>query len=156
MTPAPPPEGPTPEGPPPGPRLLIVDDEAAILFAMGDYLSRSGYAVDRAGSRGEAERLLAAALYDLIIADLRLGAEPRGGLEVLRRARERQPRVRTILLTAYGSAEVEAELAQLGAGRLLSKPQPLARIAEEVEELLRPGRPASGRAVRGLDGLDPA
>jgi DNA-binding response OmpR family regulator len=152
----------TPEGPPPEataaePRLLIVDDEAAILFAMGDYLSRSGYAVDRAGSREEAERLLAAALYDLIIVDLRLGtAEPRGGLEVLRRARERQPQARTILLTAYGSAEVEAELAQIGAGRLLSKPQPLARIAAEVEELLGPRLPDSGRAVRDLDGPAPA
>ncbi len=146
------------EAPPREPRLLIVDDEAAILFAMGDYLSRSGYAVDRARSREEAEALLAAApLYDLVIADLRLGAsEPRGGLEVLRLARARQPRARTILLTAYGSAEVEAELARLGAGRLLSKPQPLARIAEEVEELLGLRRPDSGREVQSLDGEIPS
>jgi two-component system response regulator PilR (NtrC family) len=129
----------------PGPRLLLVDDEAAILFAMWDYLSRSGYVVDRASSRAEAERLLAAERYDLVIADLRLGAaEPRGGLEVLRRVRERQPRARTLLLTAYGSAEVEAELVRLGAGGLLSKPQPLSRIAGEVEELLGLGRPDSG------------
>jgi DNA-binding NtrC family response regulator len=139
------------------PRLLIVDDEPAILFAMGDYLSRSGYAVDRARSREEAEVLLAAALYDLVIADLRLGAsEPRGGLEVLRQVRARQPRARTILLTAYGSPEVEAELARLGAGRLLSKPQPLARIAEEVEELLEPRRPESGRAVQSPDAAPPS
>jgi DNA-binding response OmpR family regulator len=143
-----------PPAPLPGPRLLIVDDEAAILFAMWDYLSRSGYAVDRARGREEAERLLAAERYDLVIADLRLGAaEPRGGLEVLRRARESQPRARTLLLTAYGSAEVEAELARLGAGPLLSKPQPLSRIVGEVEELLR--RPDSGRAVQGPDGSTP-
>jgi two-component system response regulator PilR (NtrC family) len=147
----------TPGGSFPAPRLLIVDDEAAILFAMWDYLSRSGYTVDRAGGREEAERLLAAELYDLVIADLRLGAaEPRGGLEVLRRARERQPRARTLLLTAYGSAEVEAELARLGAGPLLSKPQPLSRIVVEVEELLGLGRPDSGRAVQAPDGSTPA
>jgi DNA-binding response OmpR family regulator len=85
-------------------RLLIVDDEEAILFAMGDFLVRSGYQVDRANSRQEAERLLAGEPYALAIVDLRLGAtEPRGGLDLLRRIRESSPRTQTILLTAYGS-----------------------------------------------------
>jgi len=122
-------------------RLLIVDDEEAILFAMGDFLVRSGYQVDRASSRQEAERLLAGEPYSLAIVDLRLGAtEPRGGLDLLRRIRESSPQTQTILLTAYGSPEVEAELAALGAGRMLSKPQPLTRLASEVSELLA-GRP---------------
>ncbi|HEX2225341.1 MAG TPA: response regulator [Thermoanaerobaculia bacterium] len=129
-------------------RLLIVDDEPAILFALWDYLARCGYTVDRARSRQEAERLLAQASYQLIVADLRLGtAEPRGGLEVLRHARRHQPWARMILLTAYGSAEVEAEVAGIEAVRLLSKPQPLARIAEEIVALLSVG-PDSGRSVR--------
>jgi DNA-binding response OmpR family regulator len=125
-------------------RLLLVDDEAAILFAMEDFLVRFGYRVDRASSRAEAERLLAGdQAYALAIVDLRLGAEePRGGLDLLRRIRESSPQTRTILLTAYQSPEVEAELAALGADRLLSKPQPLARLAEEVSALLG-GRPES-------------
>ncbi|HEV8579826.1 MAG TPA: response regulator [Thermoanaerobaculia bacterium] len=125
-------------------RLLLVDDEEAILFAMGDFLVRSGYEVDRARSREEAERLLAVAQpYSLAIVDLRLGAtEPRGGLDLLRRIRESSPQTQTILLTAYGSPDVEAELAAIGADRLLSKPQPLARLAEEVSALL--GRRAAG------------
>lgn len=134
------------------PRLLVVDDEPAILFALADYLARSGYAVDRARSRTEAEGLLVAASYDLVVVDLRLGvSEPRGGLAVLRRLREHQPGTRAILLTAYGSAEVEAELAAFGAVRLLSKPQPLARLAEEVAGLLAGDRPESGRNVQDLE-----
>ena len=134
------------------PRLLVVDDEPAILFAMGDYLSRSGYEVDRARGRAEAERLLAAAAYDLVVVDLRLGvSEPLGGLAVLRRLRERQPRARAVLLTAYGSAEVEGEVAALGEVRLLSKPQPLARLAVEVASLLAAPRPESGRGVQDLE-----
>jgi DNA-binding response OmpR family regulator len=134
------------------PRLLVVDDEPAILFALGDYLSRSGYAVDRARGRAEAESLLAATSYDLVLVDLRLGvSEPRGGLEVLRRLRERQPGARVILLTAYGSAEVEAEVGAFQAVRLLSKPQPLARIAVEVAGLLAADRPESGRGVQDLE-----
>lgn len=136
-------------------RLLVVDDEAAILFAMGDYLSRRGYEVDRAGNREQAVSLLAAGSYALVVVDLRLGVhEPRGGLDVLRRLREGQPETPVILLTAYGSAEVEAELTGLGTVRLLSKPQPLARIAEEVAELIAGDRPESGRDVPNLEGPD--
>ena len=118
-------------------RLLLVDDEEAILFAMGDFLVRCGYEVDRARNRAEAEHLLGSEPYSLAIVDLRLGAtEPRGGLDLLRQIRDNRPQTQTILLTAYGSPEVEAELAAIGADRLLSKPQPLARLAEEVSALL--------------------
>jgi DNA-binding response OmpR family regulator len=127
------------------PRLLIVDDEPTINFALWDFLVRLGYRVDRARSRSEAEGLLAGEPYALALIDLRLGvAEPRGGLSLVRRMRERSPNARVILLTAYGSAEIETELAALGTDfLLLSKPQPLARLAEEVERLLalRPAGP---------------
>ncbi|HEY9421163.1 MAG TPA: response regulator [Thermoanaerobaculia bacterium] len=121
-------------------RLLIVDDEEAISFAMADFFSRSGYRVDRARTKAEAEALLAGPEdYDLVIADLRLSIhEPQAGIDLLRLARSRFPLVRMVLLTAYGSPEVEAELAAFGDALLLSKPQPLLRIQEEVARLLEP------------------
>lgn len=120
------------------PRLLLIDDEESILFAMWDFLTRHGYDVDQARNRREAENLLTSGEpYALVIADLRLDvSDPRGGLRLLRRAREISPRTRTILLTAFGSPDVEAELAALGADRLLSKPLPLDRVAHEVDLLL--------------------
>ncbi|HYO15558.1 MAG TPA: response regulator [Thermoanaerobaculia bacterium] len=131
------------------PRLLIVDDEATINFALWDYLVRFGFQVDRARTRSEAEALLAGEPYALAIIDLRLGAaEPRGGISLIRRVRERFPAARIILLTAYGSPEIEAEIADLGSDLLvLSKPQPLARLAEEVVKLL---------ARRASDPCEPA
>jgi DNA-binding NtrC family response regulator len=119
-------------------RLLVVDDEEAISFALTDYLCRCGYEVDRARTRQEAEKLLAERpRYALVIADLRLSShEPRGGLELLRRVRQRSPESRMILLTAYGSSDVEAEMAKLSDVVLLSKPQPLLRLGEEVARLL--------------------
>lgn len=120
-----------------GRRLLLVDDEESILFAMWDYLVQRGYEADRAGTRREAEDFLDAGSYAVVIADLRLDpSDPRGGLALLRRARAADPRTRTVLLTAYGSGDVEAELKALGADLLLSKPQPLKRIADEVDRLL--------------------
>jgi DNA-binding response OmpR family regulator len=119
-------------------RLLLIEDEESILFAMWDYLTQRGYVVDQASSRREAELLLDhGASYALVIADLRLGvSDPLGGLRLLRRLRESSPQTRTILLTAYGSAEVETELRVLGADRLLSKPLALESVAREVTDLL--------------------
>jgi len=122
----------------------VIDDEEAILFAMWDFLTQRGYDVDQARSRREAEDFLErGAPYALVIADLRLDvSDPRGGLRILRRVRQSSPQTRTILLTAFGSPDVEAELASFGADRLLSKPQPLDLIAREVDLLLAGERAA--------------
>lgn len=124
------------------PRLLVVDDEEAILFAMCDYLGRSGYGVVGARSGEEAQAYLDQGSWAAIIADLKLDvSDPRGGLELVHRARRRQPGIRILLLTAYGSPEVESELAALGGSLFLSKPVPLARLAEALWTLLEgPGR----------------
>lgn len=125
-----------------GHRLLIVDDEEAILFAMVDYFGHSGYRVDSARSRAEAEDLLRSGTYSLVIADLRLApADPRGGLTLLHQARQSGSAARGILLTAYGSAEVETELLALGGVLLLSKPRPLGQVAEAVSRLLAESPP---------------
>lgn len=120
-------------------RLLIIDDEEAIVFAMADYLGGLGYEVDAARNAYEALAFLSRAEYALVVADLRLDPEEtRGGLDLLRVARERCRSTPLILLTAYGSTEVEAQLKELGPTLLLSKPQPLARIGEQIRRLLAP------------------
>ena len=53
-------------------RLLIVDDEAAIRLALGEYFRRRGWTVDSAAEKEEAEALLACTEYAVVIADLRL------------------------------------------------------------------------------------
>lgn len=118
-------------------RLLIIDNEEAIVFAMADYLGGLGYEVDAARSAYEASVLLALTEYALVLADLRLDPEDtRGGLDLLRVARQRCRSTPLILLTAYGSTEVESQLRELGPVLLLSKPQPLARIGEQIRRLL--------------------
>ncbi|HVR98155.1 MAG TPA: response regulator [Thermoanaerobaculia bacterium] len=120
-------------------RLLIIDDQEAIVFAMADYLSSLGYEVDAARNAYEALGLLAHGEYSLVLADLRLDPEDtRGGLDVLRVAREHCRSTPLILLTAYDSTEVEAQVRELGSVLLLSKPQPLARIGEQIGRLLAP------------------
>jgi DNA-binding NtrC family response regulator len=112
------------------PSILVVEDEEAILFALEHYLITRGYQVDAAPDLDSARAFLKQNEYDILIADLRLGVTGNEGLEVLACARERSLRTKMILLTAYGSPDVEAEALRRGAFTVLRKPIPLPDIAQ--------------------------
>lgn len=101
---------------------------------MKEYFELLGYAVDRARNKGDAERLLADGQYQLVIADLRLSGT--GGTEGLEIIDSLRGRTRSILLTAFGSLDIEARARECGADAFLHKPQPLSRIAEIVAKLI--------------------
>jgi ActR/RegA family two-component response regulator len=122
------------------PRILIVDDEESILFAMGDYFTVRGYTVDCARDRDEALALLAARAYGVVIVDLRLSmTRDDEGLDVIGHVHDHHPPTRTILLTAYWSPAIELEARRRGLDEVLLKPQPLGEIARVVERLLARG-----------------
>jgi DNA-binding response OmpR family regulator len=122
-------------------RILVVDDEESICLAMKDYLEHGGYEVDSAHALPEAEALLSPDRYAVVIADLRLSAlEPAGGLRLLRRVRETCPQTRTVLLTAYGSPEAEAEARRMGVDAILAKAAGLREVASVVRGLLAHAR----------------
>ncbi len=112
-------------------KLLIVDDDDDVVRSMRRYLTASGFSVDTASAAGQAEQLIAASRYEIAIVDLRLSPGDRlEGLDFLQFLRRHSPETRTIVLTAYGSPEVEATARDLGVFRFLNKPQPLAEIAQ--------------------------
>ena len=118
-------------------RLLVADDEDAILFAMKEYFEALGYEVDCAREKEEALGLLGGASYALVIADLRLSAAaPHDGLELAAAVRERWPCTRTMILTAYGSPEAREQARQLGVDAFLHKPERLQDVARVVRQLL--------------------
>ena len=122
-------------------RLLIVDEEESICFSMSDYFSRRGFKVDTAREAEEAERLIEKTGYKVIIQDLRLGvASHQGGMDVIRFAHKRHPETRVIVLTAYGSPEVEDEALRSGADVFLRKPKPLSQVAQIVQGLIETPR----------------
>ena len=118
-------------------KLLIVDDEEPILFAMREYFTTRGYAVDCARELEEAEALISNVKYDLVIADMRLsGIQAAEGLELVAFVRQRCFSARIIIMTAYGTSEMEGEAWRLGVDFFLHKPQPLPQVAQIVENLL--------------------
>jgi DNA-binding response OmpR family regulator len=114
--------------------LLLVDDERNVLVGMRRYFCASGFDVDCASERQEAESLLSQRDYDALIVDLGLTAgKGPDGLEVVRLARRLCPGARIVVLTAFGSTEMETEARNRGADVFLQKPRPLLEIRSAID-----------------------
>jgi DNA-binding response OmpR family regulator len=88
----------------------------------------------------EAEALIADNDYGLAILDLRLsGTHGAEGLDIIESVRAQSPQTRIILLTAYGSREIEAEARRRGADAFLHKPKPLSEVAKIASGLIAAG-----------------
>jgi DNA-binding NtrC family response regulator len=119
------------------PRLLVVDDEESICFSMSEYFSLHGYKVDTAREPEEAEKLIEVTDYKVVIQDLRLStARIHDGLDIIKMIRDHNPQTRIVVLTAYGSTEMEDEARRRGADAFLRKPKPLSQVAQVIQGLL--------------------
>jgi two-component system OmpR family response regulator len=117
-------------------RILLVDDEPGVRFAIDHYFRAAGYDVDLAASGEEARAALAGARYDVVLIDVQLsGLEEADGLDVIRMIRDGNLAARTIVLTGNASGAVRAEALRLGAGHVLEKPVPLRELAQLVAAL---------------------
>jgi DNA-binding NtrC family response regulator len=118
-------------------KILIVDDEELIVRAMRRYFEGLGYSVDSAYELEETQSLLANRRYDLVIADLRLtGIGGVEGLQIVSDIHERSADTRVILLSAYGTPEIERESYNRGADAFLHKPKSMMEIANVAVNLL--------------------
>ena len=118
-------------------RILIVDDEDLIVLSMRKYFEGLGFAVDSAYELEEAQALLANYHYDLVIADLRLtGIGGVEGLQIVSDVHQRCANPRIILLSAFGTPEIERESYNRGADAFLHKPKAMMEIAQIARTLL--------------------
>ena len=121
----------------PSRRILIVDDEDLIVMAMRKYFEGLGFLVDGAYELEEAQALLANYRYDLVIADLRLtGIGGVEGLQIVADVHQRCANTRVVLLSAYGTPEIERESYNRGADAFLHKPKSMMEIAHVARTLL--------------------
>lgn len=116
--------------------ILIVEDTPGIAQALQRALSlyRNGdYRVETCDSGESALKRLHEAPFDLVITDLRLGGID--GLDLIERVKRFKPEIRTLLITAYGSPEVEMRARQL-ASAYLSKPFGLRDLMRQVDLMM--------------------
>ncbi|MBN1484189.1 MAG: response regulator [Chloroflexia bacterium] len=117
-------------------RILIVDDEESTAFFLGENLSDLGaeYEVDTSFSGEDAIYKIAVQPFDLVITDLRMPGI--SGLDLFRWIRRASPDTRLILMTAYGSAEVESQAKRLSVQRYITKPFRMETFLEAVQQAL--------------------
>ena len=114
--------------------LLVVDDEPDLRTLYELTLLREGYDVDSAGSVEEAWARLGERSYNAVITDMRL---PDGnGMDLLRRLEAAKRPEKTIVITAYGSAENAVEALKAGAFDYLTKPVDLRQFRSVVASAL--------------------
>ena len=102
-------------------RLLIVEDKESLAHMLREAVEADGFEPDVASSGTEAMRWLAEGRrYAAVLTDLRLpGAD---GIAVLRQAKESDPELPVIVMTAYGTIENAVEAMKLGAFDFIQKP----------------------------------
>ncbi|HWH82307.1 MAG TPA: sigma-54 dependent transcriptional regulator [Burkholderiaceae bacterium] len=128
--------------------LLVVDDEPDLRTLYELTLLREGYDIETAGTVQDALLHLKDRTYSAVITDMRL---PDGtGLDVLHWLEESGRREKTIVITAYGSAENAVEALKAGAYDYLTKPVDLKQFRAVVASAL--GRPGGS----GGPTIDPA
>ena len=103
-----------------GGRILLVDDEAAILRTFRYCLEDEGHDVAGASSAAQAEALLQRQVFDLCFLDLRLGED--NGLELLAQMRVQAPWMRVVIVTAHSAVDTAVDAIQAGAADYLVKP----------------------------------
>ena len=107
-------------------RILVVDDEVNIREAIAKILAKQGHDVAVASDGTAALAALRDGAFQVVITDLKMaGAD---GMAVLRAAKEADPSVEVILMTAYGTVESAVEAMKLGAYDYLTKPMDPTRL----------------------------
>ncbi|HTW48772.1 MAG TPA: sigma-54 dependent transcriptional regulator [Acidobacteriaceae bacterium] len=102
------------------PRILIIDDEAAIRESLETLLALEGYLVDSAENGEAGLERIGEQPFDLVLLDLALPG--RNGIEVLGSIRERHPSLPVIMITAYGTVGNVVDAIRGGAQNFVQKP----------------------------------
>ncbi len=101
-------------------RILVIDDEEHIRFAVTMCLETEGHKVVAAANIEAALEETARQAFDLIFLDVRLGTQ--NGLDYIKSLLEENPWARIIVITAYASIDTAVEAMKRGASDYLSKP----------------------------------
>ncbi len=117
------------------PRLLLVEDEKALVLTLTDLLTSEGYQVESVGDGEDALELASRGKFNLIVLDVMLPRKD--GFEVCRTLRRRGVHTPVIMLTARGQVADKVAGLKVGADDYLAKPFEPAELLARLEALLR-------------------
>ena len=130
-------------------RLLVVDDEPAVLASCKRIFSPREYDVETVASGTEGLDRTTHGYFDCALVDLRMPDVD--GMEIVRAARENRSHMAVLIVTGYGTLETAAEAARLGVSDYVCKPFEPEEIVEAVERALeRSSRPVGAGGIDRL------
>ncbi len=125
--------------------ILVVDDEAIVRESIRDWLREAGYLAEMVETGEEALDLISKKDFSIMVLDYRLPGK--SGVDVLREVKKTKPQIKCIMITAFPSAKLTAELAQVGGlDDFLIKPVMMEQLEKIIKEKLadieseQPGR----------------
>ena len=120
-------------------RILIVDDDPSMRFALSESLEACGYEVESADNGSEALQKFQARSFGIVVTDMRM---PRlGGMDVLKGVKKISPQTPVILITAYGTVSTAVEAMKEGAAEFIMKPFSLDDLQAVVKKVLASSNP---------------
>ncbi len=128
-------ESPSAAGLAPAARILVVDDEPSMREMLNILLRREGYDVTVADNGTVAIDLLQRHVFDMLISDIKMPDV--SGVDVLRKAKEINPGIIGIMVTAYGSKESIQEVLRLQAADYIDKPFNVEELKFRIRKELR-------------------
>ena len=114
--------------------ILIVDDDDGVRENLAELFEVDGFSILTAGSASEALQMLAQNDVDLLLTDYRMPGP--NGVELIESARRVKPRLRAILMTAFGDSFTEIESVRRGATGYVNKPFEADEITGLVSRIL--------------------
>ncbi len=115
-------------------RILVVDDERPIAFALSQGLARHGYLTDAAYDGATALRMTQQNPYSLLLLDILMPGM--NGLELLREVRQRYPETAVVMMTAVREPSVVVRAMKLGAMDYVLKPCSMDQVLTSVAAAL--------------------
>jgi FixJ family two-component response regulator len=117
------------------PRVLVVDDEKAIVLGLTTLLALEDIESAGAFNRLSAEAMMTGTFYSVILADIRLHTEEEG-LELLDNIQRLSPRSRVISMTGYATPEIERKVRARGSSSVIRKPASNGQILGAITDML--------------------
>src|SRR5437773_8614975 len=114
-------------------RILLVDDDTAVLLTLKAVLEMNQFEVDTASSAVEAVEKMRAGIYQMVITDARMETDD-AGFHVIRAAREQSYNPATALLTAY--PPLDGDWRHRRSSSVLVKPVGTEDLLRHIEALL--------------------
>jgi len=103
------------------PRILIVEDEPAIVVALSALLRKAGYDVESVNTADDAIAAVSDRAFDLVLTDLALGAKG-SGMDVLAASKSVRPETPVVMITAQGNETIAVSAMKAGAEDYIPKP----------------------------------